>query len=348
MAPMALEDTHLVKRTSTEAEFDVPFAKKQNRGNLRHHKPVWDLQRTVRLASPSQDEEKIHVLLTRSLALALEVAGFEGADPTAMESFRAEVEECRIWLRYELKEVLLTAPDITQFLADVRLSMLSCRRIQPIPQDFLYALQAKQLSLNSLIPQLHPLVPPDKSQFSLDEEPIAKDEAVNAAVLRRILKDEPTGQTTTYIPPNFPAYPSQHTFKSTPVYSKREEDPRKIRELAMEEGRLAEQAIRRLLSASSGQISADFGADRGSKKSLRAVRDEIWKETMLAVGTDTGPCIDGNAQDVGGRKEEQASTAIALERVHLSSAVNSDKQYWRKSATVRARAEPPSESHQHK
>lgn len=226
--------------------------------------------------------------------------------------------------------------------------MHSCRRVQPIPQDFLYALQTKQLSLHSLIPQLHPLVPPDKSQFCLDEEPMAKDEVVNAAVLQRILNDEPTGQTTNYIPPNFPAYPSQHTFKSTPVFSKREEDPRRIRELAMEEGRLAEEAIRRLLSASSGQISTDFRADQGSKRSLRAMRDEIWKETMLAVGTDTGLGIEGNAQDVDDRKEEQASNAIALERVHLSSAVNSDKQYWRKSATVRARPEAPLENHQHK
>lgn len=95
---MALEDTHPVKRTSTEAEFDVPFAKKQNRGNLRHHKPAWDLQKPARLASPSQDEEEIQTLLTRSLALALGVAGFEAAEPMAMASFQAEVQECTICL----------------------------------------------------------------------------------------------------------------------------------------------------------------------------------------------------------------------------------------------------------
>lgn len=94
MAPMALEETHPVKRTSTDAKFDIPFAKKQNRGNLRHHKPVWDLQRPTRLAAPGQDEGKIQALLTRSLALALEGVGFEGAEPIAMESFRATVEEC--------------------------------------------------------------------------------------------------------------------------------------------------------------------------------------------------------------------------------------------------------------
>lgn len=99
MAPMALEDMHPVKRTSTDAQFDIPFAKKQNRGALRHHKPVWDLQRSTRLAAPGQDEGEIQALLTRSLALALGVAGFDGAEPMAMESFRAAVEECTtsIW-----------------------------------------------------------------------------------------------------------------------------------------------------------------------------------------------------------------------------------------------------------
>ena len=96
---MALEDTHPVKRTSTDAQFDIPFAKKQNRGGLRHHKPVWDLQRSARLAAPGQDEGKIQALLTRSLALALGAVGFAGAEPMAMETFRAAVEECTTHLR---------------------------------------------------------------------------------------------------------------------------------------------------------------------------------------------------------------------------------------------------------
>lgn len=91
---MALEDMHPVKRTSTDAQFDIPFAKKQHRGGLRHHKPVWDLQRSIRLAAPGPDEGNVQALLTRSLALALGVAGFDGAEPAAMESFRAAVEEC--------------------------------------------------------------------------------------------------------------------------------------------------------------------------------------------------------------------------------------------------------------
>lgn len=233
--------------------------------------------------------------------------------------------------------------------------MTSCRRVQPIPQDFLHALYTNQISLRSLIPQLRPPVPPDKSQFVLEVEPTAQEEAADPAVLRRILNDEPAEQVTSHIPSNFPAFPSQHTYKSAPVFSKREEDPRKIRELAMEEGRLAEESIRRLLSASSGQISTKPKAVGGAKKSLRAVRDEIWKETMLAVGTDTVPGMGSNSQDFERRDHEQtSSSATALEQVRVSAAVNSDKRYWRKSATASAGAAPaapassaPPESHQH-
>ena len=236
--------------------------------------------------------------------------------------------------------------------------MTSCRRVQPIPQDFLHALCTNQISLRSLIPQLRSPVPPDKSQFTLEVEPTAREAAVNATVLRRILDDEPADQLVTHIPPNFPAYPSQHTYKSAPVFSKREEDARKIRELAMEEGRLAEESIRRLLSASSGQMSANLKTGGGVKKSLRAIRDELWKETMLAVGTDTLTGRDSKAQGPERLENEPAPGATALERVHVSSAVNSDKRYWRKSATT-ARAgagagapaptpTAPSENHQHK
>ena len=216
--------------------------------------------------------------------------------------------------------------------------MVSCRRVQPIPQDFSYALSTKRISLRSLIPHIHPPVSPDKSQFRLDTEPSVKDVAVDAVVLGRILNDEPAGQSKSHIPSNFPPYPSLHTYQSTPVFSKREEDPRKIRELAMEEGRLAEESIRRLLGAASGQITADLKVDGDARKSLRAARHEIWRETMLAVGTDIVPGGDGSAPNLERMDNEQASAsgAAASERVHLSSAVNSEKRYWRKSAKVRA------------
>ena len=94
MAPMALYSSHSLKRTSSIAEFDIPAAKKLNRGSLRHHKLVWDLQREQRLNTIWQDQEAAQSMLTRSIGLALHAVGFEAADPVAIESFRCDVEEC--------------------------------------------------------------------------------------------------------------------------------------------------------------------------------------------------------------------------------------------------------------
>ena len=83
------------------ADLDTPAAKKHCSGLAHHHKPKWNLKTTGLLFSPIQDEEVIQSLLTRSISLALEAVGFEAAEAVAIESFRAEVEECkRVSLRY--------------------------------------------------------------------------------------------------------------------------------------------------------------------------------------------------------------------------------------------------------
>ena len=95
MAPMALEDAIPIKRTSTVAEFDNPVAKKLHRESLRRHAPTWNLDHHRRQEAPCQDGEIVQHLLTRSVSLALAAVGFDAAEPRAMESFRAEVEECK-------------------------------------------------------------------------------------------------------------------------------------------------------------------------------------------------------------------------------------------------------------
>lgn len=94
MAPMALDDLPSSKRNSTAAEFDLPPAKRQNFQRIRHHKLTWSPDDDVRRQEYPQDEESVQALLSRSVALALEAVGFDGADPLAIEAFRAEAEEC--------------------------------------------------------------------------------------------------------------------------------------------------------------------------------------------------------------------------------------------------------------
>lgn len=94
MAPMTVEDIRSQKRNSTTADFDLPPAKKQHLRHVRHHKLTWQPDEAIRRQTSPQDEESAQALLARSIALALEAVGFEGVDPMAIESFRAEAEEC--------------------------------------------------------------------------------------------------------------------------------------------------------------------------------------------------------------------------------------------------------------
>ena len=62
--------------------------------------------------------------------------------------------------------------------------------------------------------------------------------------------DKVTERIRRYVPSHFPALPPQHAWKSTPVFPERESDQRRLRERGVEEGVLAERALRRLASAS--------------------------------------------------------------------------------------------------
>lgn len=94
MAPIVIERASPLLRTSTTADLDVPAAKKQCSGLLRHHNLTWNPEKAKGLYSPCQDGEAIQSLLSRSICLALEAVGFKAADPVAIDSFRAEAEEC--------------------------------------------------------------------------------------------------------------------------------------------------------------------------------------------------------------------------------------------------------------
>lgn len=72
----------------------APPTKRQDQRKRHHH--------ALRYSHPShkattfipQDETIIQTLLGRSIGLALDAVGFDGADPVAAESFRAQTEEC--------------------------------------------------------------------------------------------------------------------------------------------------------------------------------------------------------------------------------------------------------------
>jgi transcription initiation factor TFIID subunit 8 len=76
-----------------------------------------------------QDETFIQAQLLRSICTALAIVGYDSVKPSALEMFRAELEEYMI-----------------NFLTTVKHSMTSSRRTTAIPQDFIFALTSTHIS----------------------------------------------------------------------------------------------------------------------------------------------------------------------------------------------------------
>ena len=132
-----------------------------------------------------------------------------------------------------------------------------------------------------------------------------------------------------YIPRHFPDLPDKHTYQATPDYASREQDPRKVRERATEEGRLAEEALRKLVTVESSRPK-EAQHPRNAKLSMQAQRSQMWRETMSAIAREDQTGL-GNAMDMDrGKQKEGAGADSTSTQRHLSIAVNAEKRYWRK------------------
>ena len=236
--------------------------------------------------------------------------------------------------------VALTMPDMAHYLADVRQSMLSCRRTQAIPQDFLQSLHTHQLSLRSLLLHLDPPVSPSRTQFLLQTETAQDNDEQHLRLLGPLLNTDPKENIRTYIPKHFPELPSKHTYQATPQYPEHEQDPRKVREKATEEGRLGEEALRRLVSAGAGKSAQE--TRQGQKaQSTRAVTDELWMETMRELTQEGADGMDLDMQasiGKGKQKEDNLPPVSSFGYGGLGSVVNAEKRYWRRPAPRRREA----------
>ncbi|KFY68558.1 hypothetical protein V498_10604 [Pseudogymnoascus sp. VKM F-4517 (FW-2822)] len=261
-----------------------------------------DLITAVPYTKPLFAEEPQY-LLERSAALILNHVGFDGASKEALESICAQASAYA-----------------DKFLSYVTESMLSCRRAQPIPLDYEYALRRHGLTDSLLRPHLKPPVPRSKTQLVFEvQEPEIQDTQVLPELLGHELSGAVDKLTKPFIPKQFPAFPSKHTYKATEVMPDRETDPRKIREKATEASRHGEEALRRLVGV--GKV----GDQKGVRKSLlkspaRKHRNELWDLAMqdlklnTAKATAAKPELDGTERGIlidAGRKYGRQSTTRA-------------------------------------
>ncbi|KGQ01623.1 hypothetical protein PAAG_11605 [Paracoccidioides lutzii Pb01] len=271
--------------------------------------------------------------------------------------------------------------DMLHFLAYTRQSMASCRRTQPIPIDFQHALLYANIPVDSLRAYLkltmptHPAAaaegiitipatlpsPPPSSPPPHTNLPFLGPELISPTSIDHDRQDQ--GAIRTHIPKHFPTFPSKHTYQETPMYITRETDPRRIREKATEEGRLGEEALRRLARVAKEWSGSGSGADGGGEyrenmlwgrkgesvegmfeKTVKAVsrgvvRREEQQQQQGNGGDEIGLAL-GSGSGVGGEPMSSSETARGsnmkpsitppVVRLDLSPVVNCDRAYWRK------------------
>ncbi|KAK8244057.1 transcription factor TFIID complex subunit 8 C-term-domain-containing protein [Phyllosticta capitalensis] len=319
-----------IKRSASDFDaHDSQIAKRRRIVHHIKHKQPWEVDPTL----TPQDEKVFGSQMLRAISLTLGAVGFDGAMPSALEMFRGQIEEFML-----------------HFLADVRASMQLARRTTPLPGDFALALAHTGYTSSDLEPQLHLQIPPEVTQPPLPPPPRAESPPPK---LEELLGKELSGvsekATRPWIPGHLPAFPSRHTWQSTPQYPNRETDPWKIRERAAQEGILAEQALRKLMAAGRGgaakrpRITAN--SDAAKEKSAIPQASEVWEEAMKEVmqeeaakskfsrGFEMDSLDPFNTEmNASGRVKEDEKNAV----VDAGLLVNYDQKYWRKGAQAGA------------
>ncbi|KAE8153163.1 transcription factor TFIID complex subunit 8 C-term-domain-containing protein [Aspergillus avenaceus] len=320
-----------IKRSSSSLPEQPAIAdvKRIKRPYHHHHR----LQVPVNPALPEpaiNDDAYVGHLMNRSIGFALRESGFEVADPAALESFRVATEE------YLLK-----------FASYVRQSMLSSRRIQPVPHDFEHALKKHGVRVDDLLPHAKTL--PKTESFST-LLPSPADEEDSFKILPSLgpqLSGEDDRARSAYIPKHFPEFPSKHTYRHTPVFTEREQDPRKIRERATEDGRHGEEALRKLARAAfKDNQSGSSGRDKRTWVGKRETMDSMFEKTLKGLAkkmqketTVPGPTapmeIDFGAVDPEAKPlRNKVSLSIELPPI-----INCERELWRRTTTGSRRPE---------
>lgn len=168
------------------------------------------------------------------------------------------------------------------FLSRVRTSMTSSRRTTAVPHDWIYALKDAGLAGSSA---LEPHLDTGEIPKDFFQPPFAPAEPPPPPPpdLEGLLGPELSGraekESRRYIPAHFPPFPPKHAWKSTPVFTQRENDPRKIREKATEEGILAEQSLRKLMAAQKAGLQQNKAKKQPKSKRIKE-SEALWQEAM--------------------------------------------------------------------
>ncbi|KAJ5475696.1 hypothetical protein N7539_007983 [Penicillium diatomitis] len=320
-----------IKRSPNHLE--AKDVKRQRQFYHHHHRLLEPVVLPQACEPALQDDDNVDQMMNRTLGLALRHAGFDLADPAALNSFRSATEEYLL--------------HVAKF---VRQSMLSSRRLQPIPQDFDYALNHHRITPDDLRPYLK--TPPTGIHTRvLPPSPPPEDEVKRKLPFLNSLRHEESETNRSYVPKHFPDFPSKHTYSSTPVFTERDNDPRKIRERAAEDGRHGEEALRKLASAAyrnsptgvSGRDKKLWGRRAESmetmfEKTIRGLTKKLQKDPLSVPGANV-VSAGGSAMEIdsGLVGDADKSRTKLLGDLDMGPIVNCERDYWRRTTAASSR-----------
>ncbi|CAG8224214.1 unnamed protein product [Penicillium olsonii] len=325
---MAMASGTQIKRPASSQ--GPPEIKRLKRPYYHHHHLQEPVTLTPATEPAVQDDAHIDHLMTRAIGQTLKETGFDVAQPAALSGLCGATEE------YMLR--------LSGF---VRQSMLSSRRIQPIPIDFEHAMKRVRLDLDDLLPHLKPAASDVPAPQFLPSPP-PENEMTKSLPFLTALSSEDDRATRAYIPQHFPSFPSKHTYSATAVFIERDGDPRKIRERAAEDGRHGEEALRKLASAAfrdnqTGSTGRDKKLWGRRTDSMESMFDKTAKGLAKKLGKDTHALSGafGSAMDIdSGPVDAETKAQLKLSwNMEMGPIVNCERDTWRRTTSNTRRTE---------
>jgi hypothetical protein len=244
-------------------------------------------------------------------------------------------------LKLEIDGLRLKYLDMLRLSTFIRQSMLSARRVQPIPQDFDHALKRLRLHPDDLLPHLKPS-PSDKPTPTLLPSPPPENEISKSLPFLTALSSEDDRANRPYIPKHFPSFPSKHTYSATAVFIGRDNDPRKIRERAAEDGRHGEEALRKLASAAfRDNQTGSTGRDKKLWGRRMDSMESMFEKTTKGLSKKHSKDPSRSAMDIHlGDADKSCKLSWNME---LGPIVNCERDLWRRTSSNARREEekPP-------
>lgn len=219
-------------------------------------------------------------------------------------------------------------------LHTVQLFAHAQRRTRPTVLDFQDMLTHSRISLSSLEDELKRAPSKTHSFVPLPPAPPPPQEPDLSSLLGPELEGGERDKRR-YVYDHLPPFPSRHTYMETPVFTQRPTEPRKIRERATEEARLAENALRKLLAVSAASKDLEKAQGGVSVGNKRKARDEAWMKAFEGLNPPSEKLGKPNGVMPGDVKASGKGKAVEGEGEtgYLEVIVNADSQFWRKGSS---------------